>query len=147
MKTYKSNCPELKAELKRGEVKKMQIKSSLDAANFFRDLWEGIDIYESFFAIYLNRANNTIGWYKVSQGGIHGTVVDNKLIIKKALDVLACGIIICHNHPSGNLQPSNADIDLTKKLKEACNFFDIALLDHVILTEEGHFSFADEGII
>jgi len=147
MKTYKSNCPELKAELRRGEVKKAQIKSSTDAANFFRDLWEGIDIYESFFAIYLNRANNTIGWYKVSQGGIDSTVVDARLIVKKAIDVLACGIILCHNHPSGNLQPSEADKILTKRIKEGCQYFDIKMLDHVILTEDGHYSFADEGLI
>lgn len=147
MKTYKSNCPELKAELKIGEVKKVQIKSSTDAANFFRDLWEGIDIYESFFAIYLNRANNTIGWYKVSQGGIDSTVVDTRLIVKKAIDVLACSIVLCHNHPSGRLKPSEADIEITKKLKEGCSYFNINILDHVILTEEGHFSFADEGLI
>ncbi len=147
MKTYKSNCPELKAELKRGEVKKVKIKSSLDAATFFRELWEGIDIYESFFAIYLNNANNTIGWYKISQGGIDGTVADARLIVKKGIEVLATSIIICHNHPSGNLKPSNADIELTKIIKEGCSYFNINLIDHIILTEEGYFSFGDEGII
>lgn len=147
MKQYKSNCPELRAELKRGEVKKVKITSSKDSANFFRSIWEGIDIYESVFALYLNRANNTIGWYKVSQGGIEGTVADPRLIIKKAIDVLASSIIICHNHPSGQLKPSRADENLTQMIKNGCAYFDIKLLDHVIITEADHYSFCDEGIL
>ena len=145
--TYKTNCPELRAELKRDEVKKIKVSSSQDCADFFRQLWEGIDIYESFFAVYLNQANNTIGWYKVSQGGITGTVADPKLIIKKAIDILATGIVICHNHPSGTLKPSTADEQITKKIKEGCSYFDIRLLDHIILTETGFYSFMDEGIL
>ena len=132
MKEFKSPCPELKATLKKDEVKKVQIKSSKDSADFFRQVIEGIDIYESFFAIYLNRANNTIGWYKVSQGGLTGTVADLRLIMKKALDVLATSIIICHNHPSGNLQPSRADEELTQKIRQGALFFDITVLDHII---------------
>ena len=145
--TYKTNCPELRAELKRDEVKKVKVPSSQDCADFFRQLWEGIDIYESFFAVYLNQSNNTIGWYKVSQGGITGTVADPRLILKKALDILATGIVICHNHPSGTLKPSLADEQITKKLKDGCSYFDIRLLDHIILTEDGYYSFMDEGIL
>ena len=147
MKQYKSNCPELTATLKRDEVKKVKVSTSKDCADFFRQLWEGIDIYESMFAVYLNQANNTIGWYKVSQGGITGTVADPRLIIKKALDILATGIVLCHNHPSGGLKPSTADEQITKKIKEGCKYFDINLLDHIILTEDGYYSFCDEGIL
>jgi len=146
MKTYKANCPELKVQLKRDQIKKVKIKSSNDSADFFRGLWDdSIDIYESFFCIYLNNANNTIGWYKVSQGGITGTVADPRLIIKKALDVLATSIIMCHNHPSGQLIPSNADINITQKIKKAGEFLDIAVLDHIILTQDSYYSFADNG--
>jgi DNA repair protein RadC len=148
MKTYKANCPELKVQLKRDQIKKVKIKSSNDSADFFRGIWDdSIDIYESFFCIYLNNANNTIGWYKVSQGGITGTVADPRLIIKKALDVLATSIIMCHNHPSGQLIPSNADINITQKIKKAGEFLDIAVLDHIILTEDSYYSFADNDNI
>lgn len=147
MKEYKQNCPELKAELKRDQVKKVKINCSKDSADFFRQVIEGIDIYESFFCIYLNQSNNTIGWYKVSQGGITGTVADPRLIIKKALDVLATRIVMCHNHPSGNLTPSRADEIMTQKIKNAAAFFDINVLDHIIITETEHYSFSDEGLI
>jgi len=98
-----------------------------------------------FFVIYLNASNTTIGWYKVSQGGLQGTVADPRLIVKKALDVLATSFIMCHNHPSGNLTPSEADKVITKKIKEGAGFLDIKLFDHIILTEESYYSFADEG--
>jgi DNA repair protein RadC len=147
MKQYKSNCPELVATLKRDDCKKVKIASSKDSADFFRQVIEGIDIYESFFVVYLNQSNNTIGWYKASQGGIAGTVADPRLIMKKALDVLATSLILCHNHPSGNLKPSGADESLTMKIKQAGAFLDIKVLDHIILTEESYYSFADEGLI
>ena len=148
MKTYKTQCPELRAQLKRDVVYKAQIKSSSDAADFFRQLFdESIDIYESFFVIFLNQANNTIGWYRVSQGGITGTVADVRLVMKKALDVLATSMIICYNHPSGQLKPSQADINLTDKFIEAGKILEIKLIDHIILTTESFFSFADEGKI
>ncbi len=83
----------------------------------------------------------------VSQGGSAGTVVDPRLIIKKALAEDACSMIICHNHPSGNLNPSKADEELTAKIRLAAAYFDIKLLDHIIVSEEGHFSFADEGML
>lgn len=144
MKTYKTDCPELKVTLKRDEVKKSKITNSTDAANYFRSIWDdGIDIYESFFVIYLNSANNTIGWYKVSQGGIQGTVADPRLIVKKALDVLATSFIMCHNHPSGNLKPSDADIKLTETIKNGAEFLSIKLMDHIILSETDFYSFAD----
>jgi len=149
MKTYKSNLPEITLKLKKGEVLKSKICSSKDAADIFKQVWDidSLEIYESFMVIYLNRANNTIGWYKVSQGGIIGTIIDNRLIFVTALNCLASGIIICHNHPSGNLQPSEADIKVTTKLKDAAKLLDISIIDHIIITVDGYLSMADEGII
>lgn len=139
-------CPELKIELKRDQIEKMIIRSSEDCVSFFRKIWdEGMDVYESFFVIYLNRANQTIGWLKLSQGGLTGTVADPRLIFHKALNILATGMIIAHNHPSGNLQPSGADKALTKKINEIGKLFDIQLFDHIILTSDGFYSFVDDG--
>jgi DNA repair protein RadC len=146
MKSYKTKCPELKATLKRDVVLKAKLTSSKDAADFFRNIFdESIDIYETFFVVYLNNSNNTVGWYRVSQGGITGTVVDIRLVLKKALEVLCTSFICCHNHPSGNLFPSNEDIRLTNKLKMAAEIMDIKLIDHIILTNDSYYSFADEG--
>ena len=149
MKTYKSKFPEITLKLKKGDVLNCKIKTSKDAADLFRSIWDAdiLDICESVICIFLNRQNNTIGWFKVSQGGLSGTVVDNRLILVTALNCLALGIILCHNHPSGNLQPSEADMEITKKLKEAAETVDLQLLDHVILTEEGYYSLGDNGQI
>lgn len=101
---------------------------------------------EQFNVLFLNHANYPIGIYKASLGGLSATVVDIKLIIGLALKSLASGIIISHNHPSGNLTPSEHDCLITKKLKEACSYFDIKLLDHIIVTPFNEkFSFADNG--
>ena len=95
----------------------------------------------------LNRANETIGYAKISQGGICGTIVDVKLVAKFVVDSLASGIIIAHNHPSGNLQPSQADIQITNKIQAIVKLLDSILLDHIILTKESYYSFSDEGKI
>lgn len=108
---------------------------------------EDITIYESFFILLLDRQNKTIGWAKISQGGVAGTVVDPKIVAKYAVDALASGVILCHNHPSGNLKPSVADKEITEKMKKGLGFLDIHLIDHMILTESGYTSFADEGLI
>ena len=84
---------------------------------------------------------------KISMGGVAGTVVDAKVIFKKALEVLASSMILCHNHPSGNLKPSQADLDITRKLKKAGENLEISVLDHLIISERGFYSFADEGIL
>ena len=97
--------------------------------------------------IYLNRSNKVIHKSKISQGGITGTVTDIRLILKTALDNLATSMILCHNHPSGNLQPSEADISITRRLKESSLLMDITLLDHIIIAGKAYFSFADEGLI
>jgi DNA repair protein RadC len=122
------------------------VTSSSSVARFlqarFRDL-----PHEIFAVVFLNRANKIIHFEIVSSGGITGTVADPRIILKKALEEEAVSLILCHNHPSGSLKPSRADEELTLKIKEASRFFDIRVLDHVIVSSEGYFSFADEGLI
>jgi DNA repair protein RadC len=101
--------------------------------------------YEEFWVILLNKANVVINKQRISTGGVSGTVADPKLIFKMAFEELASGIILVHNHPSGNLQPSQADINLTQKIKEGAKFMDMQLLDHLIFTDNTYYSFADEG--
>ena len=123
--------------------------SSRDAYFFLKELYEQdtIELNETCIALFLNRANNTIGWFKVSQGGINATVVDNKLIIVTALKCAASSIILSHNHPSGNAIPGETDKSATNTLKDACSLFDITLLDHIICTFKEYFSFADDGLL
>ncbi len=102
---------------------------------------------EEFWVILLDRANQVIKKEQISSGGISGTVADPKIIFKAALDQYASSIILIHNHPSGNLKPSRADIDLTKKMKEAGKLLEIPVLDHIIFSDEGFLSFADDGIL
>jgi DNA repair protein RadC len=102
---------------------------------------------EEFWVILLNRANRVIGKIPVSSGGVSGTVADPKLIFKPALDLLASSVILVHNHPSGNLKPSDADIKLTRKLKAAGEMLEITVLDHLIFADESYYSFADEGMM
>lgn len=148
MKTYNENMPELSLKLKPSKVIKAQIKNSEHASEIFREIYDdSIEIYESMFAVYLNRANQTIGWVRISQGGLSGTVMDVRLILKYAIESLASSIIICHNHPSGNKNPSESDIRVTAKLNEACKILDIKLLDHIILTVDSYNSLADNGQI
>ncbi|MDD2476952.1 MAG: JAB domain-containing protein [Dysgonamonadaceae bacterium] len=148
MKTYKSNLNGIRLVKEESEFKRVKITSSKDAAKYARNFFqEDIEIYESFFMILLNRANNTDAYVKISQGGIAGTVVDLKLIAKYAIDCLASGVIVCHNHPSGTLYPSEQDKLITEKIKNALKLLDIKLLDHIILTKDGHFSFADECLL
>ena len=106
-----------------------------------------MEFKEEFYIILLNRANKVLGWYKVSEGGMSGTVVDPKLVFSIALKSMASAILLSHNHPSGNLKPSNEDINLTKRLKEAGALLEIPVLDHLILTSDGYYSFADEGMM
>ncbi len=126
-----------------------KITCSKDAYEVLKESWDDskLELVEQFKAMFTNRANKVLGIYEVSTGGIAGTVADPRLIFVAALKCIASGIIICHNHPSGNRQPSQADIDLTRKIKEAGKFLEIQLMDHIILTSEGYFSFADEGLV
>lgn len=126
-----------------------KITGSKDAEQVLRKTWdEGkIELIEQFKILLTNRANKVLGVLEVSRGGISGTVADPKIIFVTALKALASGIILAHNHPSGNLTPSQADIDLTKKLKEGGKFLEISILDHIILTSESYYSFADDGLL
>lgn len=108
---------------------------------------EGNDVAEHFYVLYLSRSNKVIGYSLISLGGITGTVADVRLILQSALGCGAVYIMLCHNHPSGSLKPSSADETLTKKIKEACRYHDITLVDHMIISDEGYYSFAEEGIL
>jgi DNA repair protein RadC len=125
---------------------KIPVKSSETVYRLFHPLMGDLE-HEEFWLLMLNRANRILGRYKVSQGGLSGTVIDTRIILKKALDNLASSIIVCHNHPSGNKQPSDADLRITEKLKKAAEMLEIKLLDHVIIADKSYFSFADEGLI
>lgn len=103
--------------------------------------------HEEFWILYMNNANKIIEQFQISKGGITGTLVDIRIILRKALELGATSLILAHNHPSGNLNPSEADKQLTKKLKTASESLDIKILDHLIVTEKSYFSFADEGIL
>ncbi len=117
----------------------------IELKEFFAD--DLISLQEQFVVMYLNQANKILGVYKLSKGGITGTVADVRLILATALKAAACSIILCHNHPSGNLKPSNADIDLTRKIKEAAELMEIRTLDHLIISPENkYYSMKEEGI-
>jgi len=122
------------------------ITGSGDAANYFRPLLEDLP-HEEFWVMLLNRSNTVIDKFMVSQGGVTGTVIDVKIILKTALEKLACALILCHNHPSGNTIASDADKKITKKIKEAAALMEISVLDHVIIAHDRYLSFADEGIL
>jgi len=126
--------------------KKITIKQSSDVAAYLQ-AQIGYKQKEVFVVVYLNRANKIIQYEVISEGGMTGTVADPRIILKKALDHRAVSIILCHNHPSGNLLPSKADEQLTTKIKAAAGYLDIQVMDHIIVSEEGYYSFADEGLM
>jgi len=129
-----------------GPEEKLQINGSKDVADIFQPLLGDLP-YEEFWILLLNRSNRVIDKQMISQGGLSGTVTDVRMIMKAAIEKLASGIILCHNHPSGNMQASEADHSITQKLKEAGKWMDIPVLDHIIICNEKYYSFADEGII
>lgn len=122
------------------------IKTDDDVARLMRPIFEGMQ-HEECWALYLTSSNRLIERQRVSQGGVQATVVDHRLIVKRALELLATQLIMVHNHPSGAAEPSLADKELTKKVKSAAALFDIRMLDHVIISREGNFSFRREGIL
>ena len=128
------------------ENKKDTVTKSKDIA-LFMQAQLAYKSHELFIAIYLNNAQKILHHEIISEGGLTGTVADPRIIIKKALAYNAVSIILCHNHPSGSLKPSKADETLTKKIRDAAILFDIKVLDHIIVSSEGYFSFADEGMI
>jgi DNA repair protein RadC len=125
---------------------KPKIQSSHHAFDVIKDVLSDLQ-HEEFWVVYLNRRNQVIDKSIISKGGIAGTVADTKIIFKKAIELLASSIILYHNHPSGNLKPSSADIQITKKLKETGNIMDVNVVDHLIIGEKDYFSFADNGIL
>lgn len=123
-----------------------RISSSSTAYQYFRPIIGELP-HEEFWVLYLNNSNKILKPFQVSKGGITGTLVDVRIVLKQALELGAISIILAHNHPSGSLKPSNSDIKLTKKLKTACQSLDIKILDHLIVTEKAYFSFADESLL
>jgi len=135
---------ELGGRRKKAETISKNITSSQDAYAYFRPLLQD-KAYEEFWVLFLNRANKILKAEKISDGGISQTVADPKRIFKAALDNNASHLMLCHNHPSGNLQPSPADHTLTNKLVAAAKNLDMIILDHIIVTDGGYYSFADQG--
>lgn len=138
---------ELGKRRKEAEVfNKKKITGSKDAADFFQPMLGDLH-HEEFWIMLLNRGNKIIDTFMVSQGGISGTVIDVRLILKNALEKLASSIILCHNHPSGTMQASDADLKITRKIKDAAILMDISVLDHIIIGQSNYLSLADEGML
>ena len=130
---------------RKGTVK---VDQSKNAYNVFKSIWaDDIELRERFYCMFLNRANNIITVQEISAGSTTGCIVDAKFIFATAVKIMAEGIIISHNHPSGNTKPSEHDIQITKKIKDICKLFDMKLLDHLILTDETYLSMADDGLM
>ncbi len=128
------------------EEKKIKIGSSKNAYEAINDVLSDLP-HEEFWVLYLNRKNEIIKRENISKGGVTGTVADGKIIFKNAVNLLASSVILCHNHPSGNLSPSQADIQLTKKMKEIGVIMDTPVIDHIIVGNNNYFSFADENLL
>jgi len=125
---------------------KNKITGSKDAAEYFFPILEDLN-HEEFWVMLLNRGNKIMDSFMISQGGISGTVIDVRIILKPAIEKLASSIILCHNHPSGTMQASDADMKITKKIKNAAEILDITVLDHIIIGQNKYLSFADEGML
>jgi len=137
---YKSKVP---------ASQRRKITSSRDANDLLKENWnhDTLEHSEEFKVLLLNLSNAVLGIIAVSKGGISGTITDVSIILQAALKSNASGIIVCHNHPSGNLNPSESDTKITQKIKEAGNIMDIQLLDHLIINDEDYYSFADNGLL
>ncbi len=149
MKIFKTPLPEITLKYKVHHHQKVKIKASNDAYMLLLDIYnlDTINYIETAVVLFLNRANNTIGWMKISDGGMACTIIDAKVLFSTALQCGASSIIISHNHPSGETIPSDQDIRLTKDLVQIGKLLDLKLLDHLIVTEHKHFSFADGGML
>lgn len=138
--------PEIKLKKVKTDFPKVKITNSKEAEEFIRQFYgDDIGIFESFFMLLLNRASSTVGFVKISQGGVAGTYVDVKVIAKYIAETMCFGVILAHNHPSGNLKPSQQDKDITKRIQDMAAFFDCQVLDHIILSEEDYYSFSDNA--
>lgn len=149
MKSLTQSASEIQVSYYPKKVVGTKITCSGDAYSVLKDFYptETIGLQERFVVAYLNRANHVIGVYEASVGGITGTIADPRLILSVALKIAATSIILSHNHPSGNLKPSNGDQELTCKIRDAAKHLDIMVLDHIILSDSGYNSFADDGIL
>ncbi len=127
-------------------LNKTLVRSSNDLAEFLKTTLKDYS-YEVFAVVYLNKANKINHFEIISKGGMTSTVVDPRILFRKAFEVEATSIVLCHNHPSGNLKPSRHDEELTNKIKEAAKYLDIQIIDHLIVSDEGYFSFSDEGLL
>ena len=149
MKQFKTRLPEILLSYRRGIEPIVKIKKAEDAYRVFTTIYDEtiIDYIECSYVLFLNRANNTIGWLKLSQGGTCATIIDIKVLFATALKCGASAVIISHNHPSGQLNPSEQDKTITQQIKKAGSLLDISILDHLILTSEGFYSFANDGLL
>jgi DNA repair protein RadC len=140
---------EIKLSYSKNGVENIKITGSESAYKLLLDNWDmdTIELQEEFKVLLLNRANHVLGIYHLSKGGVSGTIVDVKLLLAAAIKANASSIIIAHNHPSGNLKPSESDNRLTKKIKEGAKLLDINLLDHIIVTKDSYYSFTDNSIV
>lgn len=146
----KEGVPEIKIRYNRSQkVFLGKVTNSNDAYQFLKKVYDRrtLQVQESFVVLYLDRANQILGYYKHSMGGITGTVADPRLIFATAITSASSGLLLSHNHPSNNTTPSQADIELTRKIKEVGKLLEIQLLDHIIITKEKYYSFADESMI
>jgi DNA repair protein RadC len=149
MKELTQTAAEIQIQYRPNKIIGSRILCSEDAYKLLKDHYpeETISLQERFVVAYLNRAHNVIGIYEASVGGLTGTIADPRLILSVALKVAATGLILSHNHPSGNLKPSNADQELTNKIQLGAKYLDIMVLDHIIVSADGYNSFADEGLL
>lgn len=142
------NVNEMIVDYKPSKVSKFTVNSSKVVNENVRDMFPvGIEHREAFVTLFLNRANKVVHFGVISIGGVSGTNVDPKIIFQKALLCNASGIVLVHNHPSGNLEPSSSDIEVTKKIQKCANLLDITLVDHLIITKDSYTSFVDENLI
>ena len=145
MKKYKFPKIKVKVSVTKGD--KVTITSPEKMVEVMRSIFDADTIMwtEEVIMVCLNRANDVVGYYRVSSGGFSGTVLDPRVVMTIALQNASSSIILAHNHPSGNLKPSEGDISITDKIKNACAFFDMKLLDHIIITDESYYSFNESG--
>ncbi|MDN4013438.1 JAB domain-containing protein [Chryseobacterium gambrini] len=144
-----SEVSEIQVSYKPNKMVSSKITTSFDAVQIIRKFWneETIQMQEEVKVILLNNSSHVLGIYNLSKGGMTSSLVDVRIILSVALKCMATGIIMVHNHPSGNLKPSSADLNIVKKLNESCKLMDITLFDSIIITKEDYMSFADDGLL
>ncbi|WP_339622521.1 JAB domain-containing protein [uncultured Winogradskyella sp.] len=140
---------EISVSYSNGKNDKLKVRNSKESFEILLDSWNKntLELQEEFKVLLLNRSNTVLGVYPMAKGGVAGVIIDAKLVFSVALKCNASSIIIAHNHPSCNLKPSEADVNITKKLKQAGQYLDIVLLDHLIVTKDDFYSFSDNGLI